>query len=134
MAPQLGSGAILIEPRRCDALIEIGNRNLFSANITICANEKLSIGHGCQIGDQVAIYDCDFHEINPTFRSSGCGPRSPVVIGNNVWLGRRVMVLKGVTIGNNSVIGAMSIVTKSIPPNCIAVGIPAQVILRNGNS
>jgi maltose O-acetyltransferase len=82
----------------------------------------------CQIGDQVAIYDCDFHEINPSTRDRSYGPTSPVVIGNNVWLGSRVIVLKGVTIGDNSVVGAMSVVTKSIPANCVAAGIPARII------
>jgi acetyltransferase-like isoleucine patch superfamily enzyme len=51
-----------------------------------------------------------------------------VIIGNNVWLGSRSIILKGVTIGDNSVIGAMSLVTKDIPPNSVAGGIPAKVI------
>jgi len=128
MAPLLGSGAILIQPRSRYALIEIGNDNRFNNNITLCANERITIGHMCQIGDQVAIYDCDFHEINPSTRDRSYGPTSPVVIGNNVWLGSRVIVLKGVTIGDNSVVGAMSVVTKSIPANCVAAGIPARII------
>jgi maltose O-acetyltransferase len=128
MAPMLGSGTLLIQPRNRDALIEIGNNNLFSNNITLCANEKISIGHECLIGDQVAIYDCDFHEIDPTTRHLSCGPKSPVVIGNNVWLGSRVIILKGVTIEDNTVVGAMSLVTKSIPSNCVAAGIPAHII------
>jgi acetyltransferase-like isoleucine patch superfamily enzyme len=134
MATMLGSGALLIQPRERDALIEIGNDNFFSNNITLCANEKISIGHGCQIGDQVAIYDCDFHEISTGTRRQGYGPTSPVVIGNNVWLGSRVIVLKGVTIGDNSVVGAMSIVTKSIPSNCVAAGIPAHIIRHISSS
>jgi maltose O-acetyltransferase len=133
MAPMLGSGALLIQPRNPDALIEIGKNNCFSNNITLCANEKISIGHGCQIGDQVAIYDCDFHEIDPTTRHLSFGPTCPVVIGNNVWLGSRVIILKGVTIGDNTIIGAMSTVTKSIPSNCVAAGIPAHII-RNISS
>lgn len=52
----------------------------------------------------------------------------PVTIGNNVWLGSRVMILKGVSIGDNSVIGASSVVTKPIPANCIAAGNPAKII------
>jgi maltose O-acetyltransferase len=84
------------------------------------------------IGDQVTILDCDFHEISPITRMNGVGPIEPVVIGDNVWLGSRVMVLKGVTIGENSVVAAMSVVTKSIPPNSIAVGNPARVIRSIG--
>ena len=134
MAPHFGSGALLIQPRNRDALIEIGNSNLFSNNISLCANEKISIGHGCQVGDQVSIYDCDFHEIDPATRALSHGPTSPVIIGHNVWLGSRVMVLKGVTIGTNSVVGAMSLVTKSIPSNCVAAGMPAQIIRHFSDS
>ncbi|MBP7051983.1 MAG: hypothetical protein KBE65_13295 [Phycisphaerae bacterium] len=76
----------------------------------------------------MAIYDCDFHEIDPILRNRGPGPNMPVEIGDNVWLGSRVMVLKGVTIGANSVVGAGSIVTTSLPANCVAAGVPARVI------
>lgn len=55
---------------------------------------------------------------------------NPVLIKKNVWLGEGVCILKGVTIGENSIIGALSVVTKSIPPNCIAIGSPARVIKR----
>ena len=92
------------------------------------ANDCIAIGNKCQIGDLVAIYDSDFHEISPATRNRSTGPSAPVRIGNNVWLGSRVMVLKGVAIGDNSVIAAMSVVTKSVPPNSLAAGIPAKVI------
>jgi acetyltransferase-like isoleucine patch superfamily enzyme len=75
-----------------------------------------------------AVYDCDFHEVNQCIRSQGLGRSKPVHIGNNVGLGSRVMVLKVVTIGDNSVIAAMSVVTKSVPANCVAAGVPAKVI------
>jgi len=54
--------------------------------------------------------------------------RGPVIIGNNVWLGRNVAVMPGVSIGNGSVIGANSVVTKDIPPNSFAAGVPARVV------
>ena len=127
-APCLGTGGILLQARHPDASITIGDANAFSNNVAIIANEQVVVRDGCQIGDQVAIYDCDFHEISPTSRVDSPGPARPVVIGNNVWLGSRAMVLKGVTIGDNSVIGAMSVVTKSVPANCIAAGNPAKVI------
>ena len=128
LAPCLGTGAILLQARHPDATITIGDANAFSNNVAIVANEQVVVRDGCQIGDQVAIYDCDSHEISPTNRNDSPGPTRPVVIGSNVWLGSRVMVLKGVTIGDNSVIGAMSVVTKSIPANSIAAGNPAKVI------
>jgi maltose O-acetyltransferase len=96
------------------------------------ATKSIVIGNGCQIGDLVAIYDTDFHEINPATRNNSTGECAPVHIGNNVWLGSRVIVLKGVTIGDNSVVAAMSVVTKSLPTNCIAAGVPAKVVKAIG--
>jgi maltose O-acetyltransferase len=127
-APRLGTGEILLQARNPNARIVIGEANMFSNNVSIVANQQITIGDRCAIGDLVSIYDCDFHEINPATRYRSDGQTKPVHIGNNVWLGSRVIVLKGVTIGDNSVIAAASVVTKSIPANCIAAGNPAKVI------
>ncbi len=127
-APLFGRGEILLQPRNIISEISIGEFSVINNNVTIIANERIVIGHGCLIGDQASIYDCDFHEIEPATRARSPGPTRPVTIGNNVWLGSRVVILKGVTIGDNSVIGAMSLVTKSIPENCVAAGNPAKVI------
>ena len=127
-APRLGSGEMLIQPRTAAAEILVGEGNWFSNNISIVANQRIEIGSGCQIGDFVAIYDCDFHELAPATRNRSHGQTSPVTIGDNVWLGSRVMVLKGVTIGQNSVVGAASVVTRSVPPNTIVAGVPAKVV------
>ncbi|MFZ2446303.1 MAG: acyltransferase [Syntrophobacteraceae bacterium] len=129
-APRQGSGRILLQARGLGAEIRIGNGCASSNNISIIATQLISIGDDCLIGDNVVITDSDAHEIDPVLRASGPGPSKPVFIGKNVWLGSRVMVMKGVTIGDNSVIGAMSLVNKSIPPNCVAAGNPAKV-LRN---
>ena len=128
VAVMAGDGGIMLQPRERASIIRVGDNNLFSNNVSVAACGEVDIGSGCQIGDNVAIYDSDFHEVNPATRNRSAGPSAPVRIGNNVWLGSRVMVLKGVTIGDHSVIGAMSLVTISIPPNCVAAGIPARVI------
>lgn len=127
-ATRFGNGEILIQARSPNSEIVIGQRNRFNNNVSIIANERISLGDDCLIGDAVAIMDCDFHEINPAMRTKGCGPTKPVAIGNNVWVGSRAMILKGVTIGDNAIIAAMSVVTRSIPPNSIAAGIPAKVV------
>jgi len=72
--------------------------------------------------------DADFHEIDPATRNRSAGVVKPVVIGNDVWIGNRTMILKGAKIGDNSVIGTMSLVTGEIPANCIAAGVPTKVI------
>ena len=127
-AARIGNGEILLQARGQSSLISIGAGTITSNNISIVAMVRIEIGEGCQVGDLVSIMDCDFHEINPTTRNRSSGRTSPVCIGNNVWLGSRTTVLKGVTIGNNSVIAAGSVVTKGIPANCIAGGNPAKVI------
>jgi maltose O-acetyltransferase len=129
-APKLGSGLILLQARNKLSSITIGDRTVTSNNISIISCLEVTIGEDCQIGDQVAIYDCDFHEISPEKRTKTAGEIIPVKIGKNVWLGSRVMVLKGVTIGEHSVIAAGSIVTKSIPVRCLAAGVPAVVIRK----
>ena len=127
-APRLGNGEILLQPRGDKAEIIIGDNNTFSNNVTVIATARITIGHGCQIGDQVAIYDSDFHAVDPAQRTQSRGTSEPVAIGNNVWLGSRALILKGVTIGDNSVVGAMSVVTKPVPANCVVAGIPAKVV------
>lgn len=99
---------------------------------TICAAREVVIGERCLFGANVQIVDTDFHPIaveNRRFevRESRIAA-SPVRIGNDVFLGANTWVLKGVTIGDGSVVGAGSVVTRSIPPGCIAAGNPAKVI------
>lgn len=127
-APRLGSGEILLQARGKDSYISIGRHTVTSNNIAVVAMISIEIGENCQIGDLVTIYDSDFHAVNPASRKKSTGEVAPVTIGNNVWLGSRVMVLKGVTIGDNTVVAAGSIVTKSLPPNVVAAGIPAKVV------
>ena len=126
-ANRLGSGGIMLQTRVPEAEITIGQGNTFSNNTVLCAVKSIRIGDNCRIGDDVVMYDADFHELNPATRDRSAGVVKPVVIGNNVWIGSRAMVLRGALIGDNAVIGAMSLVTKDIPPNCVAAGIPAEV-------
>lgn len=127
-APKLGNGTILLQPRSSESAITIGAFTQISNNVSIVAMGKISIGEHCLIGDMTQIFDCDYHELEPSMRGAGVGPIEPVTIGSNVWIGSRVLILRGVEIGNNSVIGAGSVVTKSIPMNSLAVGVPAKVV------
>lgn len=127
-APRSGNGEILLQARSKDAVIEVGENVWFSNNISLIANQGIRIGDSCLIGDFVSVMDSDFHAIDPVNRRSSVGKTSPVTIGNNVWFGSRVVVLKGVSIGDNSIISPQSVVTSDIPANCIASGNPAKVI------
>ncbi len=111
-----------------EAEINIGHGTWISNNVVLHAVRSIQIGDNCRIGECVAIYDADFHEVNPDTRNQSAGIVKPVVIGKNVWIGARAMILKGVTIGDNSVIGAMSLVTRDVPANSVAAGVPAKVI------
>ena len=107
--------------------LEIGASTFINYGCSIAASQLVRIGPRCNIGTHVLLMDNDFHCIEPERRSE-MPPSSPIVLEENVWLGARVIVLRGVTIGAGSAIGAGSIVTKDIPPRSVAVGMPAKVI------
>lgn len=86
------------------------------------ADKEIVIGDHVMVGANTCIGDRDDHP-----ERLGTSPQ-PVHIGNNVFIGMHCIVMKGVTIGDNSIIGAGSIVTKDIPANCIAAGVPCKVI------
>lgn len=132
LAMMKGDGRILLQAREPNAEIEIGDRAEFSNNVVVVSRTSIKIGDDFLCGDGVRIMDSDFHEIDPESRHHGPGKTSPVVIGNNVWLGSGVMVLKGVTIGDHSVIAPGSVVSKSIPSRVVAGGVPARVIKEIG--
>lgn len=127
-APRIGSGEILIQARQRTAQISVGQGTATSNNVSIIAMESIAIGRNCRIGDMALIIDCDFHNVDPATRDESAGSCAPVVLGDNVWIGSRAIILKGVTIGNNSVIAAGAVVARSIPANSVAAGIPARVI------
>lgn len=120
-------GGIMIQARNPHATVKIGMNCHFSNRISIIANERIEIGNNLLCGEDVVIIDSDFHPVAPEDRHAGCGKVMPVKIGDNVWLGDGVMVLKGVEIGDGSVVAARSVVTKSIPPRSLAMGCPVKV-------
>jgi len=106
--------------------IDIGN-NCTLNGTSIRAASYISIGNDCVFASDVKIVDHD-HHLSPIERHSTNYPSAPITIEDNVWVGFNVVILKGVKIGKNSVIGAGSVVVKDIPPNCVAAGIPAKII------
>jgi acetyltransferase-like isoleucine patch superfamily enzyme len=112
----------IISTLTLNAEIIIENNCGFSGTV-IGAFKSIHIGSNVNCGANTLITDSDWHT-----KDNRSGPIIPVVINNNVWLGEGVKVLKGVSIGENSVIGAGSVVTKSIPANVVAAGNPCKVI------
>lgn len=122
---------VVLRTMRPGAEIVIGEDTGMSGG-SICAAGSIRIGAGCLIGANVTLADSDFHAIRPANRRYNRNPDeiavAPIVIEDNVFIGADAFVLKGVTIGKNSVIGAGAVVTRDIPPNAIAAGNPAKVI------
>lgn len=111
------------------ALLSIGERNYFNRNIRVVCFGKIEIGNDCLFADGVQLYDHDHSnsDLSRPINQQGY-VKAPIKIGNNVWLGARVIVLKGVAIGDGTIVGAGSVVTKDLPSNSICGGIPAKVI------
>lgn len=119
-----------IEVRNINAKISIGDGTLINNNFTaIAEHSSITIGKRVLIGAGVEIFDSDFHGLSISDRGlSQPAWAKPVVIEDDVFLGSNVRVLKGVSIGKNSVIANSSVVVKSIPSGVIAGGNPARVI------
>ena len=137
----LGENVEIDTPLHCDygKNIFIGSNVIINMNCTFVDNRPIRIGNQVLIASNVQIYtsghpvlpqerlDADFKEKGvPFFRTFAL----PVCIEDNVWIGGGAILLPGVTIGKNSVIGAGSVVTRSIPENCVAAGNPCRVIRR----
>ncbi len=130
-SPYLYSGYIHLEARKPESLILIGDRCWINNNcafISEGAGGGIEIGAGTIIGTNVEIYDSDFHELDPSKRMTGIPKTAPVKIGANVFVGSNVRILKGVSIGDNTVIANGSIVVNSIPKDVIGGGNPARIL------
>lgn len=107
--------------------LEVGERTLLNYGSSIAAADLVRIGARCLVGTHAIIMDNDFHHVEPERRLEW--PKSrPIVIGDNVWIGARVIVLGGVTIGDDSCVGAGSVVVDDVPPRTLVAGVPARVI------
>lgn len=111
--------------------VHLGNNVYTNFNLTLVDDTHIYIGDCTMIGPNVTIATAG-HPIEPGLRSRGLQYNMPVHIGKNCWLGAGVIVMPGVTIGDNTVIGAGSIVTRDIPANVVAVGNPCRVMRSVG--
>jgi maltose O-acetyltransferase len=114
--------------------LEIGDRVMINYGTSIGVYQSVRIGSRCNIGTHVMLIDNAFHQLDPERRDEA-PPSEPIVLEDNVWLCARVIVLPGVTIGRDSVIGAGSVVTRDVPAGVLAAGVPARVLrpLRAGD-
>lgn len=113
-----------------NAELIIGNSVGMSSTTIVCSN-KVIIGDNVKIGGNTVLYDTDFHSLDKDLRKNkqtDIPKKKPIIIGNNVFIGAHCTILKGVNIGENSILGAGSVITKNIPPNEIWAGNPAKFI------
>ncbi|MBF4619254.1 sugar O-acetyltransferase [Clavibacter sp. VKM Ac-2873] len=125
----LGPDAVVRPPLLVDygENIRIGARTFVNGGLTALDVAAITIGEDCQIGPNVQLLT-PTHPIDPQPRRDKLEAARPITLGDNVWLGGGVIVCPGVSIGDDSVIGAGSVVTRDIPAGVVAVGNPARVI------
>ncbi len=116
-----------------DGIIRIGEKTTISdATLTLTEPRMaITIGSDCLISWKVDVRCGDGHPIVDQATGEIINPARPIVIGNHVWLAANVQILKGVTIGEHSVIGSHSLVTHDVPPHAVAAGVPAKVLREN---
>jgi len=112
--------------------IRIGDRTFVGNGCTLAAARSITVGRHCLLSAGVRIHDNDGHPLDADRRRAGepitVDEAAPVVIEDNVWIGARAIVLKGVTIGENAIVGTAAVVTRDVPPNTTVAGNPAKVV------
>lgn len=104
------------------AKLVLGKGSFINSDCKVRCHKEITIGEGCAISHDFTVMDSDTHELN------GSRNTNPVHIGNHVWIGTRVTILNGVTVGDDAVIAAGSLVTSDVPAGALVGGVPAKVI------
>ncbi|MCI9556275.1 sugar O-acetyltransferase [Oscillospiraceae bacterium 50-16] len=107
--------------------VHFGKKIYANFNLTLVDDTHIYVGDFCQIGPNVVLATAG-HPIDPALREQGLQFNAPIRVGRNCWLGAGVLVMPGVTIGDNTVVGAGSVVTKDLPSHVVAVGNPCRVL------
>ncbi len=128
----VGDSFLVEQPLHIDfpERVHVGQRFYSNYNLTILAGNHVYIGDDVLIGPDVGIYAAG-HPLNAQMRRQGLEYAYPVKIGSNVWIGGGVKIVSGVTIGDNTVIAAGSVVTRDIPAGVLAGGVPCRVLREN---
>ena len=130
MFAEIGEDCYIETPLRANwggRHVHFGKNIYTNFNLTLVDDTHIHVGDYCQIGPNVVLATAG-HPILPELREKGYQYNAPVRIGRNCWLGAGVVVVPGVTIGDNVVVGAGSVVTRDLPDNVIAVGNPCKIL------
>ncbi len=117
------------DPRHQGEII-FGDHCLVSPGVRLSSASRIEIGEGTMLARGAYLTDADWHDI--VDRTQEVGRTAPIVLGRNVWIGDGAIITKGVTIGDNSVVGARAVVTRPVPSNVIVAGNPARVVREIG--
>tara|TARA_B100000686_G_C16704555_1_gene925490 strand:+ start:20 stop:589 length:570 start_codon:yes stop_codon:yes gene_type:complete len=132
-SPGYYNGYSHVEARDIHSKVQIGSGTAINNNfLAIAYNANIIIGPRCLIGSNVEILSSDFHNLSPDQRwDSNIRPSAKdVIIGENVWIGNSSKILKGVKVGDNSVIAAGAVVIKDVPENVVVAGNPAKEVKK----
>ncbi|MDG4769392.1 MULTISPECIES: acyltransferase [Micromonosporaceae] len=130
--------------------VTIGDRTRLNKLVRFAGTGEVTVGADCllnatwigswtsvEVGDRCLLSDCelmdnDFHNLPPQLRHAPPGPatRAPIVVGDNVWIGAHVLVMKGVRIGHDSVVGAGTVVRVDVPDRVVVIGNPQQIVKK----
>jgi maltose O-acetyltransferase len=130
----VGEGVRVRAPFRCEygTRVSIGARTFLNYDCIMLDEAAITIGSACQIATRVQFLTAT-HPIDAEPRQIGWESGEPIALGDNVWLGGGVIVCPGVTIGDDTVVGAGAVVTRDLPSGVVAVGVPARVIREIGD-
>lgn len=123
-------GILNITLRGNGCMVRIGKNSSFEDSYMVCMGKKnsITIGENCMFSGKTEFWNSDTHLITSLVKDVPCNHSRPIHIGNHVWGGKSCKVLKGVTIGDNSVIGMDAVITHDVPANSIVAGNPAKVV------
>jgi maltose O-acetyltransferase len=132
---EVGQGVVVRAPFRCEygTRVAIGARTFVNFGCVMLDVAPITIGAACQVATCVQFLTAT-HPIDPEPRRTGWESAEPIVVGDNVWLGGGAILCPGVTVGDDSVVGAGAVVTRDLPPGVVAAGAPARVLREIGES
>jgi len=115
--------------RAHEGVVSIGAKTVLGQECTISAFQRVSIGRECVIADRVMLIDFDHAvvDVERPIREQGIYKRD-VRVGHNVWIGYGACILRGVTVGDNAIVGARAVVTRNVPDNAVVAGAPARIV------
>lgn len=132
---EVGDGVVVRPPFRIEygSRVRIGEGTFFNYDCVMLDVAPVTVGARCQVASRVQFLTAT-HPIDPGPRGEGWESSAPIVVGDNVWLGGGAILCPGVSVGDDTVVGAGAVVTRDLPPGVVAAGVPARVLREIGEA